>query len=356
MATLLELIEAVKSSTGASPYSWTIFTERLLHHCGSPVLPLLTEAGLDEGVLSDPQCEAPVSNFIALCELIGQRIDPNFGLMAGLALDSTMLGAFGHAVRSAASVEQALHCMCRYMVVHMQATRLHADIGEKNLVIDYQVTDPTIVQRRQDAELTFSLIHHDLGDISGGPLRLLRVDFEHPAPADISLHKRIFDCPLYFGQSSNRLHYPRSILERPLRTADPRLYGVLEAALEEQRKSRTLNLDFIGWLSRSIASSLGNGEISLEQIAGDRGMSGRTLQRRLRELGLEFSDLVENVRRAVALEYIANSHHSLTEVALLVGYSEASSFSRAFRRWTNLTPRQYRQQAREVGEPLSRSA
>lgn len=329
-----------------SPYSSTIFTERLLHHCGSQVQPLLAEAGIDAAVLSDPECEAPVSNFIALCELIGQRIDPNFGLKAGEAIDGTMLGAFGHAIRSAASVGQALRCLSRFMVVHMQSTRIDVEIGEKSVVIEYQVTDPTIVQRRQDAELTLSLLHTDLVDITGTPLQPLRVDFEHSAPPDVSLHKRIFACPLYFGQSINRIHYSRSILDLPLRTADPRLYRVLESVLEEQRKNRSLNLDFLGWLSHSIASSLASGEISLEQIAGDRGMSGRTLQRRLRDLDLEFSDLVENVRRATALEYIANSDYSLTEVALLVGYSEASSFSRAFRRWTNLTPRQYRQQSR----------
>lgn len=329
-----------------APYSSTIFTERLLHQCASQVLPLLAEAGLDEAVVSDPDCEAPVSRFIALCELLGQRLDPNFGLKAGQVIDGTMLGVLGHAMRSAADVRQALHCLSRFMVVHMQATRIDVKIGRESLVIEYQVTDPTIMQRRQDTELTLSILHRDLMDITGYPLQPLRVDFEHLAPLDLSLHKQIFACPLRFKQSSNRIHYPRVILDLPLRTADPRLFRVLESVLEEQRKNRSLNSDFIGWLSHCILSSLGNGEISLEQIASDRGMSGRTLQRRLRQLGLEFSDLVENLRRSTALEYLAHSNLSLTEIALLVGYSEASSFSRAFRRWSNLTPKQYRLQSR----------
>ncbi|MNR61324.1 HTH-type transcriptional regulator VirS [compost metagenome] len=75
-------------------------------------------------------------------------------------------------------------------------------------------------------------------------------------------------------------------------------------------------------------------------------MSVRTLQRRLTEHSLDFSQLVEGIRRSLAEDYVARSDYSLTEIALLLGYSEASSFSRAFRRWTHSTPQQYRQCAR----------
>ncbi|MOA45947.1 HTH-type transcriptional regulator VirS [compost metagenome] len=81
------------------------------------------------------------------------------------------------------------------------------------------------------------------------------------------------------------------------------------------------------------------------QVAESLHMSVRTLQRRLGELDLEFGQLVEDVRRALALEYVGNSSYRLTDVALMLGYTEASSFSRAFRRWTELTPREYRKKA-----------
>ncbi|MNG24433.1 HTH-type transcriptional regulator VirS [compost metagenome] len=74
-------------------------------------------------------------------------------------------------------------------------------------------------------------------------------------------------------------------------------------------------------------------------------MSVRTLQRRLGDLDLEFGELVEEVRRALALEYVGNSSYRLTDVALMLGYAEPSSFSRAFRRWTELTPREFRKRA-----------
>lgn len=103
--------------------------------------------------------------------------------------------------------------------------------------------------------------------------------------------------------------------------------------------------DFLGQLGRHIASSLGSGGASLEQVAGSMNLGVRTLQRRLAEHELDFSQLVEDVRRSLAEGYLAGTGYSLTEIALLLGYSESSSFSRAFRRWHQLTPLQFRQRA-----------
>ena len=84
-------------------------------------------------------------------------------------------------------------------------------------------------------------------------------------------------------------------------------------------------------------------------MARSLGMGPRTLQRRLAEQQVEFSQLVEDVRRALARQYVAGGEYSITEVALLLGYAEASSFSRAFRRWTGQSPQAYRQQVTDAG-------
>ncbi|MNE97843.1 HTH-type transcriptional regulator VirS [compost metagenome] len=82
-------------------------------------------------------------------------------------------------------------------------------------------------------------------------------------------------------------------------------------------------------------------------IAGQLGFSSRTLQRRLHEQALEFNALVEEIRSTMALEYVQNSSRSITDIASRLGYAEASSFTRAFRRWTGVTPRAYRQQGQK---------
>lgn len=153
-------------------------------------------------------------------------------------------------------------------------------------------------------------------------------------------------CPLHFKQSDNRLYFPIELLEMPVRTADPRLFQALEPFLEQQRQIRAPVGDLLAELGRHIASSLSSGGASLEMVAQSMGLGPRTLQRRLAEHQVEFRLLVEDVRRSLAEAYVAQNHYSLTEVALLLGYAECSSFSRAFRRWTQVSPQQYRLQAK----------
>jgi len=174
----------------------------------------------------------------------------------------------------------------------------------------------------------------------------LRVDFEHDTPADLAVHRELFPCPVHFNQADNRLYFSRDLLNTPVRTGDPRMFQALQPFLEEQQKIRGAATDLLSRLAHHIASSLGSGGASLGQVAASLSMSPRTLQRRLAEHRVEFSDLVEGVRRSLAETYVAQTEYSFTEVALLVGYSETSSFSRAFRRWTRLAPQEYRLQAK----------
>ncbi len=87
---------------------------------------------------------------------------------------------------------------------------------------------------------------------------------------------------------------------------------------------------------------MSSGAPSIDEICDQLNLSRRTLQRRLKEHGIEFSTLIEDVRRELALSYMKESNYSMTEISLLVGYSESASFTRAFRRWTGQSPQQYR--------------
>ncbi|MNR08374.1 HTH-type transcriptional regulator VirS [compost metagenome] len=85
----------------------------------------------------------------------------------------------------------------------------------------------------------------------------------------------------------------------------------------------------------------------MEEVARHLCMSKRTLQRRLQELEMEFGELVEEIRQATAMDMVSHSPLSLTEIAQRLGYAEPSSFTRAFRRWSGLTPREFRRRLRK---------
>lgn len=330
----------------SNPHIYTIFAENFFRAHAELFAPYLAEAGLDERVLSFPEMEIPLARYVELWEILGRRLDPSIGLRIGLQTSSSEMGAFGHALRYAPTISLVLRCLSHFMVVLSQATQVAVEDSGSRLSVAYQVTDPTVVLRRQDAEFSIAAILTLLREVTHNQqLAPTRVDFEHAVPADQSALREAFACPIHFNQPDNRLYFSRDVLDMPVVTADPRLFQALEPFLEAQRQNRTTATDLLGRLAHHISSSLSSGGASLEQVANRMGMGPRTLQRRLSEHHLEFSQMVEEVRRSLALAYVAGGDYRLTEIALLLGYAEASSFSRAFRRWTQLTPQQYRKQA-----------
>jgi AraC-like DNA-binding protein len=330
----------------ASSFS-TIFAESFFLHNARLFAPYLSVIGLEERILESPEAEIPLAQYVALWELLGRDVSPSIGLEVGIRTLSSELGAYGHAVRCAPTMRLALRCLSHFIAVLMQGARVEIEETNRSVALVYQITDPLITQRRQDSEFSIAFALSLLREATQNPaLAPIMVEFEHLAPEDQSVHRAVFQCPVQFGRPDNRLCFSSDLLEMPVQTADTRLFRALEPFLEQQRGTRAVAHDLFSQIGRHIASSLGSGGVSLEQVADSMCLGVRTLQRRLAEQGLDFSQLVEGVRQSLAQDYVANSNYNLTEIALLLGYSEASSFSRAFRRWTQLTPQQYRQRSR----------
>lgn len=331
-----------------SRLNYTVYAEALLLRHAEVFRPFVGLVGLPAEVLERPDAVIPLSQYIALLETAA-RTEPDLGLRLGLGLlgetvSGSLLGGFGHAARSAPTVRALLEFGSRFMVVHAQANELTWRVRGDQLEICYRLTDPSIVQRRQDAEYALAVLYTRLREYTAKKFAPLRVDFAHPQPADITLHQQAFGCPLRFEQADNALVWPAAMLDEPLVTADPRLFQALLPGLEEQRRQRLADSDLSMRISLAIEADLKGGKVGLDEVAAQLCMSKRTLQRRLSELEVEFNELVEDVRQARAVDLVRHSSLSLTEVAMRLGYNEASSFTRAFRRWTGLTPREYRQQ------------
>jgi AraC-like DNA-binding protein len=173
----------------------------------------------------------------------------------------------------------------------------------------------------------------------------LEVRFAHPAPEQISEHLRIFRAPVLFGYSTNAFVIDREFLERQIPAADERLYQIMRRYLERVLEEMPQEDEVLASVRRAIAESMREGEPNLTQVAKKMAMGPRTLQRQLKEQGIEFKKLVADTRRRFALSYLGNRRNTLTEIAFLLGYSEVSAFNRAFKRWTGSTPLAYRDQA-----------
>jgi AraC-like DNA-binding protein len=323
----------------------TLCTELLFSRFSEQLTPFLEQAGLEDSLFTDPELEISAISLVKLLELAGRNLDDAIGLHLGAQVRSADMGVLGQALRSMDRLGDALVGLSRYMVTRSQTERIEVAEIDRLVTVSYQIADPSITQRRQDAEFSVSALFVCIRELTGADFMPERVDFEHAAPRNLSCHREMFHCPIRFDQDCNKLYFDKSILDLPICTSNRRLLQALQPYLEEQRKLRSHSAGLLIEVSRAIATELGRGRIGVVQVAEAMNLSVRTLQRRLRELDLEFGEVVEDVRRALAIEYVGNSSFRLTDVALMLGYTEASSFSRAFRRWTDLTPREYRKRS-----------
>jgi AraC-like DNA-binding protein len=171
----------------------------------------------------------------------------------------------------------------------------------------------------------------------------MAVEFQHSKPQATSEHERLFRCPVIFNAPFNKLTFNSASLDLPIEQADEGLCRMLDRHAQEllakypPRDTVTDNARTV------ITRELNGGNPSLEHVAAQLGLSERTLQRKLQELGTSHNDLVEQIRRDLAMRYLQEPDMAICEVAYLTGFSEPSSFHRAFKRWTGVTPGEFRQ-------------
>lgn len=319
----------------------TIMSENFFRRFSNIFAPHLDAVGVDIRVLERADIEIPGEQYVALWEAVG-IVSPNIGIELGMQTEANDFGALGHALLCAPSVEKALRALHQFVIVFSQGIVINFECDSRTVYVEYQIVIPTILYRRQDSEFTIASIYHQLNLLTGCTTKPTRIDFEHDKPANTSTHKQVFQCPIYFNQPTNRIYLPLDTLRLPVAHNNERLHDALEPYLERQRQQRMISDDILPQITRMIASGISSGTLSLIDISGQLKLNRRTLQRRLKEQGIEFSSLIEDVRRELAIAYMKGSDYSVTEISLFVGYSEPSSFTRAFRRWTGQSPQQYR--------------
>lgn len=305
--------------------------------------PFLDEVGISPDIFHDPEYDCPLAKHVELFEIAARKLNrPSLGLNCGKQLLSSDFGLMGQAIRSQETIGDMISWIEKYMVIHQQATSVSHQLYDGKLAICYQIDDPAIINKRQDSEFSLALTHALVLELTEEKPSPIRVDFSHEKPVNIEEHLDFFKCPVHFNQPKNRIVYKAHLFNSKLETCNYAILNALKSYIEELHKLRSPTSTFITQMDIVISRQLGNGGTNLPRVASEMAMSARTLQRRLADLDIHFGDHVEDLKQSIALHYIVDEKFSLTEIALFLGYSEASSFSRAFKRWTGLTPGQYR--------------
>ncbi|MGH8376159.1 MAG: helix-turn-helix domain-containing protein, partial [Pseudomonas sp.] len=177
------------------------------------------------------------------------------------------------------------------------------------------------------------------------------VNFMHQPPDNLHLHRRLFGCNLEFGSEFNGIVCPDISLDMTNPNADPAMARYAQSYLDSLQNHEGASMLFE--VRKAIYLLLPMGRATIEQVAQSQGMNVRTLQRRLKDDGCAFNDVINDVRRDLVLRYLDNPNYSLSRIADMLGYSMASSFTRWFISQFGMPPASWRAQKQTTAKPLT---
>jgi AraC-like DNA-binding protein len=203
-------------------------------------------------------------------------------------------------------------------------------------------------------EYTFAALYRRTRAGLGIDYRPARIEFAAALPAITAVHERVFDCPLHFEAERSVMFIRREDWTRaPARPADASLFQVLDDHAAMLLAGLPPASPLLAELREAITAELRDGEATLARVGKRLGMSGRTLQRRLDEQRLEFRAVVDEVSGELAKAWLCDRALGIGEVAFLLGFADQSAFTRAFKRWTGVTPGRWRAELAGTGPKLS---
>jgi AraC-like DNA-binding protein len=312
---------------------------------GSPE-PILREFGLEHSNLTDPEGFIPTAKLAQLLEEAARATgDDFFGLHFGEGFNPKNIGPVIYVVLNSPTIGAGIENVERYLKINNEAARWFTHLDGERAYVGYELAELGIAKPRQYHEASMVIALNTLRMMAGSHWAPQEIRFTHESPHQTSEHTRIFAAPVRFGCATNAFVVERAFLERQVPAADPQLYKILQRYLNNILSELPREDSFLGSIRKAIAETMRDGDPGLGRVAKQLAASPRTLQRRLKEYGLEFKKLADDTRRRFASNYLKDRKHTLTEVAFLLGYSDVSAFNRAFKRWTGTTPLQYRRKA-----------
>jgi AraC-like DNA-binding protein len=273
--------------------------------------------------------------------------DDALGLHLAEQLPRGALDLVEYAFRASKTLAGSLDRMARYgrLINDRLAMRVLCGTGERRFLVGEPDGRPL---DRQRAELSLALVLRLARETTASGLAPVEVSFVHPAPEDVSEHRRFFRSPLRFQSGVSEIVFSEADGSRSLGSADPALAGVVARRLEKllARRGRPQGESLTGGVRHWLAGELGQGDISAAQAARSLGLSERTLSRRLAGEGTSFRAVLDRFRRETAVALLHDRALGVAEIAFFLGYSEPAAFHRSFKRWTGKTPLAYRRDLR----------
>jgi AraC-like DNA-binding protein len=307
----------------------------------------LAKFGISLQELQDFHGYISLRSFVRIFEWLADELaDPCLGLTASQRSGPDALGAVGYLFLSSGKLETALQSLIRYLEAIQSSSMMEIRYIDDFVEVRYRIIDDSIAPRRQDSEYSIGLIWRYMKLLSKNRCRLSQVCFEHEQPAAAhSIYRRTFNAPVLFDENSNALTLPLEDIRQWHDGLDPHLFPILEDHITNTLKQSDRPGTFTESVKQLLTEQVLQQGARADLIADMLNISTVSLYRKLRREDSGFKPLVESRSKEIAERLLQHSNMPIATVSRRLGFSDPAVFTRAFRRWSKKTPRDFRKES-----------
>lgn len=303
----------------------------------------LLSLGVDPALAKSPDGYIPIETYLRIQEAAAEYTqDPYFGLHMGEYAEPGSWSILGYLMMNCKTLGQAFEKSGRYSRIIGNLIEGRVQLRFNKIIVIFDTPPHAPKMSRHCFESTFASSVRMMRTLTGLELDPLEVTFIYPQPESTEEYDRVFRCPVKFEQKHNSLTIDPSLVNTPILLPNPELLQYFENYAQRFLAEMDRQNEYTRAVTRIILSRLDNENLSIKQIAKEMSVSVRTLQNRLKAEGVVFSDLLQEVRERLAKKYLSENY-SVEEITYLLGFSEPSVFRRSFKKWSGITPRQFRE-------------
>lgn len=303
--------------------------------------PYFRKAHIDPRLINDPRARFSLTAMDNVYQELYQQVDdPCMGLKLASVWHPSHLASLGYAWLASSTLYTALNRLSRYVRIINDAITVSLEEAGDNLVITITSDDreiPAHYQADSSSAILITMCRANYGE----ELSPVSVSFKHATSPCSGEYYGFFRCPVEFGAKHNQIILPLDVVNKRLTSASPQLAQINDQVMINYLAELDKE-DIIQQVKAAIIDQLPSGNVNEETVSEAIYSSKRSLQRRLNEKGTTFKTILTEVRQDLALKYIHDRKLTLTEISFMLGFSEMSSFSRAFKRWTGESPKEFR--------------
>jgi AraC-like DNA-binding protein len=310
---------------------------------GVPVLPLLRRVGLTPEVIADPEERLSVRSQITLLEEAAIALrDDSLGFALARDFDPRALGLLYYVMASSQTLGDALKRVARYSQTTNEALVVRYREGNR-LIINLSYSGVPRHSDRHQIEFCMFAVLRICRVLTGQNLVPQQFSIAHHRSEGTAEMSRFVGTKVEFGADTDEIALNSNARELPVIHADHHLNDLLLKYCEVALADRGAGISQLRTrVENAISSVLPHGRVLVEDVARSLGMSKRTLARKLSDEGLNYSEILEHLRRDLAVRYLNDRKMHVSKIAWLLGFSEVSAFTHAFKRWTGKKPSQIR--------------